>query len=227
MTSPVILILGAGANIGTSIARKFSEKAYKVAVVSRTFRKDFSELGYLQINEDLSLPNVLQKVFAEVTSKLGIPSVVVYNAASNKSTTPEDPLSLSLEEVKKTQDVNFDNSYVAAQQAVAGYKKLPEDVKKAFIYTGNILNQKVMPALLTLGVGKQAFAHIVHLSSVAYEPKGYKFYYADERTPDGGPVSSKVSGEAHAQFYYDLVHGAGNTPWLATFVKDKGYVSFE
>ena len=227
MTSPVILILGAGANIGTSIARKFSEKAYKVAVVSRTFRKEFSELGYLQVNEDLSEPNVVEKVFAEVTSKLGIPSVVVYNAASLKLTTAEDPLSVSLEELKKTRVINFDNTYVAAQQAVAGYKKLPEDVEKVFIYTGNILNLRVMPALLTLGVGKQAFAHVVHASSVAYEPKGYKFYFADERTQDGSPAMNKISGEAHAQFYYDLVHGDVKVPWLATFVKDKGYVSFE
>lgn len=35
-----------------------------------------------------------------------------------------------------------------------------------------------------------------------------------------------IDGGAHGEFYGELVDGEGG-PWLATFVKGRGYVSFE
>lgn len=53
-----------------------------------------------------------------------------------------------------------------------------------------------------------------------------RFYYADERKEDGTVAGGAISGAAHAQFYWDLASREDQGPWLATFVKDKGYVSF-
>jgi hypothetical protein len=35
-----------------------------------------------------------------------------------------------------------------------------------------------------------------------------------------------VDGPAHGDFYAQLVQRDGDVPWLATFVKGKGYVKF-
>jgi len=36
-----------------------------------------------------------------------------------------------------------------------------------------------------------------------------------------------LGGQAHAEFYYDLVTKKEQGPWEATFVAGKGYVDFE
>jgi hypothetical protein len=53
-----------------------------------------------------------------------------------------------------------------------------------------------------------------------------RFFYADERNADGSVKGNALDGPAHADFYAKLVDHEGSVPWLATFVKDKGYVQF-
>ena len=52
------------------------------------------------------------------------------------------------------------------------------------------------------------------------------FFYADQRTPEGGPMNNEVNGPAHGEFYAELVKGEKEVPWLATFVQGRGYVEF-
>jgi hypothetical protein len=54
-----------------------------------------------------------------------------------------------------------------------------------------------------------------------------RFFYADERHGDGKIKGMAVDGQAHGEFYAQLASHRGNVPWHATFVKDKGYVSFK
>jgi NAD(P)-dependent dehydrogenase (short-subunit alcohol dehydrogenase family) len=79
LTAPVVLIVGAGANIGSHVARTFAAKGYKVALSSRSIRSDDSTSGFLNIRGDLSDPNSVGDVFAKVRDTLGHPSVVIYN----------------------------------------------------------------------------------------------------------------------------------------------------
>ena len=76
--SKVILILGAGANVGASIAKKFASHGYKVAVTNRGNTK--LDESYLTIKADLSQPGNVKHVFATVEKEYGIsPGVIVYN----------------------------------------------------------------------------------------------------------------------------------------------------
>ena len=79
-SSPIVLILGAGANIGQGVARAFASKGYKIALVSRN-PKDFQSGAQEQVHigGDLSDPSSIPGIFTKVKSALGIPSVVVYN----------------------------------------------------------------------------------------------------------------------------------------------------
>lgn len=81
-TSPVILILGAGPNIGINVARIFGSKGYKVALASRSLKDQDSTSDQLNIPSDFSDPNSIVDAFSKVKAVFGIPSVVVYNGRS-------------------------------------------------------------------------------------------------------------------------------------------------
>jgi len=157
----VVLILGAGPRIGTSVATKFVNSGYKVAVVSR---KGTSTVhGALALTADLTAPDSIPALFEAVKTEFhAAPSVVIYNAAA--LTPPPDAesvLSITAEKVDADLNVNVVSAYVAAQQAVIGWETLPKEVEKTFIYTGNITNVSIlpMPMMMNLGVGKAASAY--------------------------------------------------------------------
>lgn len=53
-----------------------------------------------------------------------------------------------------------------------------------------------------------------------------RFYYADERNPDGSPAYGGIDGEAHGKYYLELSEGESQGPWQQTFVKGAGYKDF-
>ena len=82
MSTPVLLVLGAGSNIGLSVAKSFSAKGYKVALAARSLQDGVGEDGYLRLNIDLANTGEIHKAFTKVEEQFGIPTVVVYNGAS-------------------------------------------------------------------------------------------------------------------------------------------------
>ncbi|MCJ1401956.1 hypothetical protein MMC11_005173 [Xylographa trunciseda] len=223
MSSPVILILGAGGNIGAHTARVFAAKGFKVALMSRT-KKPGDD--HLQIQADLSDPQSVAAVFDQVRKVLGPPSVVVHNASAHVPNPPDDPLALSIADLERTLAVNTISVLAAAQQAIRGFAELPPSASRTFIYTGNRLNIEPIAPMLAGGIGKQATAHLIASASEAYKGKRYKFYYADQRKADGAPAYSALDGAAHAELYAELAEREGQGPWLQTFVSGEGYRAF-
>ena len=81
-TSPVILIFGAGPNIGEAVAQTFASKGYKIALAARSLREADSTDNQLNITSDFANPDDVVNAFTRVKKVLGIPSVVVYNGKS-------------------------------------------------------------------------------------------------------------------------------------------------
>ena len=54
----------------------------------------------------------------------------------------------------------------------------------------------------------------------------YRFYYVDERQPDGGPTIP-VNGQAAVEVYVELAEKREQGPWDYTFIHGKGYVEFK
>ncbi|UZP45041.1 hypothetical protein NXS19_012853 [Fusarium pseudograminearum] len=209
--SPVILILGYGANIGQSVARKFSSQGYRVAVAARSIKEADST------DTQLNIP---------IKKEFGTPSVVVYNASAGNFSPAKDPFDLPLEDFNNNVTINIRSAFVAAQQAVAGFAQLPDSASRTFIYTGNVLNVAMLPQFLAAGIGKSGAAHMIWNASAAYKERGYKFYYVDERKPEGGPIY-RVNGDAHGEMYWKLSQDKEQGEWLQTFVKGEGYKKFE
>ncbi|KAI1427549.1 hypothetical protein F5Y12DRAFT_737166 [Xylaria sp. FL1777] len=228
---PVALILGSGPRIGAFVAQRFASKGYKIAIASRSGTGGKTPEGYLSLKADLAKPDTIPAVFDALKVEFkSPPSVVIYNAAA--WTIPPDydfPLSVPVENMVTDFNINTVSAYVAAQQAVAGWESLPADIKKSFIYTGNVLNVKIIPVpfSINLGIGKSASAYWLGVADATYAVKGYRFYYADERNEDGTTPMDNVDGPAHGEFYELLASHEGNLPWWATFVKGKGYTRFE
>ncbi|KAF2734069.1 hypothetical protein EJ04DRAFT_494011 [Polyplosphaeria fusca] len=224
----VALILGYGPGVGAAVAKKLASNGYKVAVASRSGKT--SAEGFLSLKADFSNPDSIPALFTSVKDEFkAAPSVVVYNAAT--LTPPPDTSSIFTtpkEAIVSDLNINTISAYVAAQQAVSGWESLPKEAKKTFIYTGNMLNTAPLPSptLMTLGIGKSASASWIGLADTLYASKGFRFFYADERTETGAPVGSAVDGDAHAEFYAQLANHEGDVPWSATFVKGKNYAKF-
>ena len=105
-----------------------------------------------------------------------------------------------------------------------GFAKLSSG-PKVFIYTGNGFPTSIVPEQPGLGSGKAASAYLIESAAHALG-KGSHWYFADERLPDGNPVMTDLSGEAHADAYWALAGEKEQGPWNYTFVKGKGYVRF-
>jgi len=224
--SPVILILGAGANIGQAVARTFASKGYKVAIAARSLKEADSTDNQLNIPSDFSKTDDVVNAFTKVNKVFGIPSVVIYNVSAGTFTPEDDPFALSLDDFARDTTINVYSAFVAAQQAILGFAQLPASTARTFIYTGNVLNVSILPRFLSAGVGKSGAAHMMWAASAAYRDRGYKFYYSDERKADGAP-KYRVDGEAHANLYWELADAKTQGPWMQTFVQGVGYKKFD
>jgi len=82
--SEVALIVGGGPGISASCARLFATEGMKVAVAARNIEKEplaqlAAEHGVLLVKCDASDPESVANLFAEVTSQLGTPHLVIHN----------------------------------------------------------------------------------------------------------------------------------------------------
>lgn len=175
-SSKVLLILGAGGNIGTSVAKLFSQNGYKVALAARRLKDEVNDDGQLHVQLDLAKPDTVDSAFEKVSKKFGPPNVVVYNAAAVHFVKGDSPFDISVADFEQDDAVNVSSALAAAKQAVQGFEKLPSSVAKSFIYTGNFLNNpdNAMPVMISAGMGKSAAAHMVAVAAKVYSPKGYK-----------------------------------------------------
>ncbi|KAL2130341.1 hypothetical protein VTI74DRAFT_6592 [Chaetomium olivicolor] len=202
----VLFILGGGPRIGHAVAQKFLTQGYKVAIGRRNTDKTNLE-GALPVYVDVTKPETIEAAFREVESKLGVPNVVVYNAAALTFPPENDPFGVQPADFTRDLAVNTGNAYAALHHATRLARR--HNVSPlVFIATGNVTPFKVNPLAVTLGAGKAALAHLISLGTIAYDAKEFRFYFASQVTDEGGPVPyPQVSGGAHGEAYWELVNG--------------------
>ena len=98
----------------------------------------------------------------------------LWTAAAHTMNDAANPAALPYSDLSKDLAVNVLSALAAADEAVKGFRELPLDVPKSFIYTGNRLNIEPIPRLLSLGIGKAAGAHLIAAADMAYKEEGFK-----------------------------------------------------
>ncbi|KAK8136114.1 hypothetical protein PG984_004054 [Apiospora sp. TS-2023a] len=225
-TSPVALILGQGARVGKFVAAAFANKGYRVALVARSLDEANSTANELHIKGDFADPSSIPAIFGKVEAKFGPPAVVIYNAGATTFNDKTDPLSVPLENFERHFAINTTSAFMAAKHAALAFATLPASASRTFIFTGNCTNVMPIASLFDQGAGKTASAYMMRVAAEAYEDKGFKFYYADERKADGSPAYGAIDGDAHGEMYTELAEGKEQGPWSQTFVKGVGYKEF-
>lgn len=179
----IVLILGAGPRIGAAVAEHFARNDYKVALASRTGgskanTNSTTTNDFISLTADFTKPSTIPSLFSAVQAAFHAPpNVIIYNAGSlTPPPEKDDPLSIAAENVQKDFMVNVVTPYVAAHEATKAWAELPKDVKKTFIYTGNITNVAIvpMPLMVNVGMGKAAAAYWIGTADAAFKEKGYR-----------------------------------------------------
>ncbi|KAG9781161.1 hypothetical protein KCU88_g3541, partial [Aureobasidium melanogenum] len=245
-TSPspykVLFILGGGPRIGHSVAKRFLQGGYKVAIGRRhpPFDKDHPDVGLepeikkvLFVTVDVASRESIQSAFYQVEAKLGVPNVVVYNAADlTFPANADDPFAISPADFEQDLAVNASGGYSALHHASRGFLRLKKEKKGSdsiptlpcvFIATGNVTPFQPDPMATTLGSGKAALAYLVQVGMKAYEGKGIRFYFASQVTGEDKPVPyQEVSGLAHGEVYLNLVNrDLARNVWHIKFTANK------
>ncbi|KIW10504.1 hypothetical protein PV08_11468 [Exophiala spinifera] len=255
-STPVLLLLGAGSNLGSSIAAAFSQAGYKVALVARSIEPGLRESGRYHIRADLSNGECIPRIFDEVTNTVGTPSVVVYNgkfSSSPPGLSPVQPLQAlaipvqykldnesdpfatlapeTVHQFRTTMAVNGTTPLIAVHHAIQAFRKLPPAATGAkggtFIFTGNVLNRVAVPDRFSFGCAKATCAYGIKMASVVYAGEGIRFYYADERNSEGLPVMRDIDGPAAGRVYLALAEDPKQRAWNYTYTKDGGYEDFD
>ncbi|GKZ77787.1 hypothetical protein AnigIFM56816_000570 [Aspergillus niger] len=217
---PVVLVFGAGKNVGLSVTRKFSAEGWKVVTVSRNPSKELKGAADLTITADLTDPSSVDGIFDRVEREFGTPHVVVYNvsAADIQADLSVNTVSAYAAAFRLARSISNSNTLPSSDLAAAQTGATP-----AFIYTGNMMNTQLFPVGMSLGMGKNATAYFIETAAHTYQGL-IRFYYADERNEKGKSVMSNISGETHAQFYWDLANRKEQGAWAPTFVRVHGKV---
>jgi len=229
MSSPVLLVLGAGGGVGLSVLKKFKAEGYKTAAVARNPSDAVKAASDKTYTGDLAdPPEAVEKIFDSVRSDLGDPNVVVYNAYAVTVGADADPFAaLSPQQLQSELAIGVTSFYAVAQRFAV---LPPSPHPKCFIYTGNGTTKIICPAVFGLGVSKNAASYIIETAAYSYGKagKGEKgfWYWADERREDG-LFTPKTNGDGHADLFWELVNKKEQGPWNQTFVPGKGYVDFD
>jgi NAD(P)-dependent dehydrogenase (short-subunit alcohol dehydrogenase family) len=245
MAHRVLLLLGAGQNIGLASITAFKAQGYKVASASRTPSDAIRKAADLVLTADFSDPSCVADLFIKVEAELGIPNVVIYNGNDNlfgaspifadlslaycwigRATDPASPTTALITGFQQDLAVNTVSAYAAAQAAVEGFARLPPNLPKTFIFTGNKGAAAISPAVFTLGLTKASTWYMIQTLAEAYKDKGYGFYFVDERTPEGKGMIY-ISGSAHATMFLELAQRKAQGEAFVAFVRGKGEVRFE
>lgn len=77
----ILFIVGGGPRIGHSVAAKFLQEGYQVAIGRRTISPstETNLSGAISVQVDVTKTESVAEAFHKVKTELGIPNVVVYN----------------------------------------------------------------------------------------------------------------------------------------------------
>ena len=224
------LIVGAGAGISASVARRLAAAGLKVGLAAR----DVGKLGPLAAETkaetfavDASDPAAVASLFEAVDGRLGEPDVVVYNASGR---TRARIVELEPEQVRRAIEVSAFGGFLVVQQAA---RRMVPHGHGAILLTGATASVKGFPLSSAFAMGKFALRGLAQSAARELAPQGV---HVAHFVIDGGVRSatrpdpadrpdSTLDPDAIAQSYIDVLRQPRSAwsweielrPWVETF----------
>jgi NAD(P)-dependent dehydrogenase (short-subunit alcohol dehydrogenase family) len=224
------LIVGAGAGISASLARRLSALGVTVGLAARNVAKLAPlvvETGAAAFEADAAEASSVAALFEAATKRIGEPDVVVYNASGRA---PGSLADLEPAAVARALGVTAFGAFLVAQQAA---KRMIPHERGAILLTGATAGVKGFANSAAFAMGKFALRGLAQSAARELGPKGIHVAHfvidggvRSSRRPD--PVErpdSLLDPDAIAQTYVDVLRQPRSAwslevelrPWVERF----------
>ncbi|MBT3915575.1 MAG: SDR family NAD(P)-dependent oxidoreductase [Rhodospirillaceae bacterium] len=214
----VVVIVGAGAGLSASLARKFSGAGMKVVLAARNTEKLAelaAEVDAVAYACDTADPTSVQGLFKSVGDELGVPEVVVFNASQRVrgEITEIDP-----EEVRQAVLTTCFGGFLVGQEAA---KLMLAAGRGTIMFTGASAGVKGFPKSATFAMGKFGLRGLAQSMARELHPQNIHVVHvvvdggirsADRDRVDGRGDDGWLLPEAIADTYYHL-HTQHRSAW--------------
>jgi len=224
------LIVGAGAGLSASLARRFSREGLRVALAARTPEKLAglaAETGAVAIGADASDPEQVRRMFAEAEAAVGPPDVVVYNP-SGRVRGPF--VELDPAAVRTAIEVTAFGAFLVAHEAA---KRMVPRGHGTILFTGASAGVKGYPRSAPFAMGKFALRGLAQSIARELHPQGIHVGHVvidgairGDRYPDQPDrPDATLDPDAIAETYWHLLSQDRSAwswevevrPWVETF----------
>jgi len=169
---PGVVIIGAGPGIGLSVARRFAREGLSIALVARSENRLKTVVDALAHNgvpvvsfaADTTDETALRSALDAASEKVGVPEVLVYNAAIIQ---PDLPGELSVRAHQDAWAVNVVGAITAAAHVLPA---MAQRGSGSFLITGGMPEPK--PEYVSLSLGKAGVRALATLLDKQYGPAG-------------------------------------------------------
>jgi len=204
------LIVGTGPGVSASAARALSAAGLKVALAARNVEKLRAladETGAEAFAVDAADPAAVAGLFEAVEARIGVPEVVLYNAAARVR---GQIVELDPEAVRHAIEVSAFGGFLVVQQAA---KRLVPRGAGAILLTGATASVKGFPLSSAFAMGKFALRGLAQSAARELAPKGIHVAHfiidggvrsATRPDPADRPDST-LDPDAVAQAYLDVL----------------------
>lgn len=215
-SAPSMIVIGAGAGIGRSVARRFAREGYAVGIVARsphTVARVLADLGDAPrargVCADATHAQELRVALNTLIEQLGVPRVVVYNAAIIQS---DELGELSVQGHLEAWAVNVVGAITTAAHVLPSMEAV---VGATFIVTGGM--PAAVPEATSLSLGKAGVRSLVELLDARFGPRGVHV----ATVTVGGPVAPGTAFDPDdiAEVYWAL-HREGRQGWRREVLLD-------
>jgi len=176
---PVCVIVGAGAGNGLAFARKFSTQGYTVALLARNklalekrIENEAELQGAFSYACDVTLPEQVERVFAEIKREHGNIATLIYNAGNAVFDTISNASIRNLEQAWKT---NVQGLLSCSQQVISDMKEA--EGKTSIIVIGATASVKGSANFLSFTAAKGAQRNMAESMARALSPEGIHVSY--------------------------------------------------
>jgi NAD(P)-dependent dehydrogenase (short-subunit alcohol dehydrogenase family) len=224
------LIVGAGAGISASAARRLASAGLKVGLAARDIGKLAalaSETGAELFAADASDPAEAQRLWAAADERIGEPDLLIYNASARVRGRLAE---LDPDAVRRSIAVSAFGGFLAVQQAA---RRMAPRGHGAILLTGATASVKGFPLSAAFAMGKFALRGLAQSAARELGPQGI---HVTHFVIDGGVRSasrpdpadrpdSTLDPDAIAQAYVDVLRQPRSAwsweielrPWVETF----------